>query len=275
MCRSRAHDGRQLHIRVGEVALPRRLHRSADYEWTRLGAPRVGLRRASVAGGIPGFVMVRSRPGRSTTSTTRSDSAGMKQLGPIDDNARLRPDAANLAAFLYALRARYRRLLPEHRRHYPPRSPFPEGLCTSAFSAQPEADQAGMGCTKGRTLTSNASSLSDGSLRFICLATLLLQPVAPSVVLLDEPELGLHPAAITDLASLLRRASTRTQSLSQLESVTLVNQLRPEDIVVGGTYRTRVGLPEARSPGDRRLGGQSSRSASSGRRTYSAGVPDR
>ncbi len=78
----------------------------------------------------------------------------------------------------------------------------------------------------------DASSLSDGSLRFICLATLLLQPSLPSVVLLDEPELGLHPAAIGDMASLLRRASTRAQVIVSTRSVTLVNLLRPEDVVV-------------------------------------------
>ena len=47
---------------------------------------------------------------------------------------------------------------------------------------------------------------SDGTLRFMCLATLLLQPQLPTTLLLDEPELGLHPFAITLLADLLRGA---------------------------------------------------------------------
>ena len=55
----------------------------------------------------------------------------------------------------------------------------------------------------------DVSSLSDGSLRFIALTTLLLQPVElrPSVIILDEPELGLHPFAITTLASLIKQVS--------------------------------------------------------------------
>ena len=55
----------------------------------------------------------------------------------------------------------------------------------------------------------DVSSLSDGTLRFIALATLLQQPVElrPSVILLDEPELGLHPYAITLLASMIKTAS--------------------------------------------------------------------
>ena len=75
-----------------------------------------------------------------------------------------------------------------------------------------------------------ARILSDGTLRFLCLATLLLQPKLPAVVLLDEPELGLHPAAITLLADLLSSASTRTQVIVATQSVTLINQFDPEGI---------------------------------------------
>jgi predicted ATPase len=83
---------------------------------------------------------------------------------------------------------------------------------------------------KGSDAYFNASSLSDGTLRFICLATLLLQPELPSMVLLDEPELGLHPAAVTLLADLLASASTRTQVIVATQSVTLVNQFTPNDV---------------------------------------------
>ena len=78
----------------------------------------------------------------------------------------------------------------------------------------------------------NAHQLSDGTLRFICLATLLLQPELPRMVLLDEPELGLHPAAIVLLSELLQQAALRTQVLVATQSVTLVNQLSPQDVWV-------------------------------------------
>jgi predicted ATPase len=64
------------------------------------------------------------------------------------------------------------------------------------------------------------------------LATLLLQPKLPSTILIDEPELGLHPYAITVLASLLRSAATETQVIVSTQSVPLVNQFAPEDIIV-------------------------------------------
>ena len=64
------------------------------------------------------------------------------------------------------------------------------------------------------------------------MATLLLQPELPSTILLDEPELGLHPYAIGVLADLLRSASERTQIIVSTQSVTLVNQLSPEDVII-------------------------------------------
>ena len=59
-----------------------------------------------------------------------------------------------------------------------------------------------------------SSQLSDGTLRFICLATALLQPSPPATMVFDEPELGLHPYALTLLASLLDVATKRHLSTS-------------------------------------------------------------
>ena len=73
-----------------------------------------------------------------------------------------------------------------------------------------------------------------GPYDFICLASLLLQPetILPSIIFLDEPELGLHPYAITVLAELLRSTSQCVQVIVATQSVTLVNQFEPDDIVV-------------------------------------------
>jgi predicted ATPase len=78
----------------------------------------------------------------------------------------------------------------------------------------------------------SADQLSDGTLRFICLATLLLHPDLPALVVLDEPELGLHPYAIVQLADLLRQASVRSQVLIATQSVTPMNQFQLEDLIV-------------------------------------------
>jgi predicted ATPase len=73
-------------------------------------------------------------------------------------------------------------------------------------------------------------ALSDGTLRFMCLATLFLQPEPPDVILIDEPELGLHPAAIVLLAALLQSAAVKSQVLVATQSAPLVSQLEPQDV---------------------------------------------
>jgi predicted ATPase len=159
------------------------------------------------------------------------DSARMKQLCNIDDNYSLKSDAANLAAYLFLLREKYyanyvkivetiRLAAPFFNDFNLRPSPFNERLIQLEWSE------------KGAQTYFNAHSLSDGTLRFICLATLLLQPQMPFCILLDEPELGLHPYAITLLAALLQKAAVKTQVIVATQSVTLVNQLSPEDIII-------------------------------------------
>ena len=63
------------------------------------------------------------------------------------------------------------------------------------------------------------------------LATLLLQPYLPSTILIDEPELGLHPSALTILAGLVRSASNYTQLILTTQSVSFLNEFEPEDII--------------------------------------------
>jgi predicted ATPase len=155
----------------------------------------------------------------------------MKQTGDINDNRVLHPDASNLAAFLYLLqetKSDYYRYIVETIRLVAPffddfvlrPNPFNENKIMLEWQEQ------------GSETTFDATYLSDGTLRFMCLATLLLQPDLPATILIDEPELGLHPYAITVLANLLRSAATQTQVIVSTQSVPLVNQFVPEDIIV-------------------------------------------
>jgi Predicted ATPase len=74
--------------------------------------------------------------------------------------------------------------------------------------------------------------LSDGSIRFVCLATALLQPDPPSTIVIDEPELGLHPEAIRILGELIEDAAKRTQIIVATQSPLLLDQFSVEDMVV-------------------------------------------
>ena len=72
-----------------------------------------------------------------------------------------------------------------------------------------------------------ANQLSDGTLRFICLATALLQPVRPPTVLFDEPELGLHPYALTLLGNLMHGVDISKQIIISTQSAPLLNEFAP------------------------------------------------
>jgi predicted ATPase len=78
----------------------------------------------------------------------------------------------------------------------------------------------------------DANSFSDGTLRFICLTTLLLQPHLPTMILLDEPELGLHPYAMQLLAGMMRSVANKTQIIASSQSVTLANQFDWFDLII-------------------------------------------
>lgn len=162
-----------------------------------------------------------------------SESAKVKQTCNIADNKTFQPDARNLAAFLYLLEKKH----PNHFENIQDavRMVAPFFNRFNLHPSQLNEDKILIEWKeKGSDDYFNASALSDGTLRFICLATLLLQPESklPSTILLDEPELGLHPYAITVLAGLLRSTSKCAQVIVATQSVTLVNQFEPDDIVV-------------------------------------------
>lgn len=75
-------------------------------------------------------------------------------------------------------------------------------------------------------------TLSDGTIRFIALVTALLQPLPPSTIVIDEPELGLHPYAISLLADTIRAASIRTQVVVATQSPILLDRFEPSETVV-------------------------------------------
>lgn len=160
-----------------------------------------------------------------------SSSARIKQVSDLSDNVALRQDAGNLAAFLYRLQERepgaFRSIVETVRLV----APFFGGFDLRPDRLNPEKIRLEWR-EKGADSYFDAHSLSDGTLRFLCLATLLLQPEPPSTILIEEPELGLHPYAIAVLVDLLRAAAERTQVIVSTQSVTLVNQLFPEDIIV-------------------------------------------
>ncbi len=93
-----------------------------------------------------------------------------------------------------------------------------------------------------------ANQMSDGTLRFLCLTTLLLSPDRPRCIVLDEPELGLHPFAIHKLAGLLRAATAGSrQCVVATQSAQLIDEFELADVAVLGRHAgaTTVTRPDA------------------------------
>jgi len=176
------------------------------------------------------------------TSTT----SPMKKTADVNDNRYLRPDGSNLAAFLYYLREKHATSYSLIRRTVQRVAPFFDDFQLAPQKLNPEKIRLEWR-HKGSEAYFDAPALSDGTLRFIALATLFLQPESyqPSVILVDEPELGLHPYAITLLASLIKQASVKTQVIISTQSPFLLDHFQPEDVLVadrvdGGTQFTRL-----------------------------------
>ena len=161
-----------------------------------------------------------------------SKTAKVKKTTNIADNIMLQSDAANLASMLHLFKNNYPYeysnivstiklvapyfkdfiLVPDNNGNILPRWQHKNYEKVFAFD-----------------------DLSDGTLRFICLATLLLQPqdFLPDTIIIDEPELGLHPHAISVLAGLMKSVSKKNkQIIASSQSVTLINQFKAQDILV-------------------------------------------
>ena len=175
-----------------------------------------------------------------------STSSTMRKTAKLNDNAYLRPDGSNLAAFLYFLKEKHEASFEFIQRTVRRVAPFFEAFRLEPLRLNPNTIK-----LEWRHQDSDqyfdASSLSDGTLRFIALATLFLQPksLRPPVILIDEPELGLHPYAIELLASLIRQVSTETQVVVSTQSSLLLDHFEPEDVLVanrvdGGTQLQRL-----------------------------------
>jgi predicted ATPase len=175
-----------------------------------------------------------------------SSSSPMKKTADLNDNRYLRPDGSNLAPYLYLLRHKYEASYSMIRRTVQRVAPFFDDFQLEPQKLNPDKTRLEWR-HKGSEAYFDASSLSDGTLRFIALTTLFLQPeiFRPSVILVDEPELGLHPYAITMLASLVKQASVKTQVIISTQSPFLLDHFQPEDVLVadlvdGGTQFTRL-----------------------------------
>ncbi|MDR1897137.1 MAG: AAA family ATPase [Prevotellaceae bacterium] len=135
----------------------------------------------------------------------------------------------NLAAFLYAIRNEntivYNRIVNTIQSIAPYFSDFLFQPNSENFLRLQWKD-------KYSDVVYGVNDLSDGTIRFIALATLFLQPTLPETIIIDEPELGLHPSAIAKLAGMIKSvASKNCQVIIATQSTDLISHFQPEDVL--------------------------------------------
>lgn len=159
-----------------------------------------------------------------------SPNSPLRSSAKVNDNVFLDADGGNLAAYLYRIQETAPKDFIKIEAITKLVAPFfhsfrliPNRLNKDQISLEWEA------------LNSDeyfdVSDFSDGTLRFIALSTLLLQPDLPDVIMIDEPELGLHPTAVKMLYELIRKASFSSQIIIATQSVNLLNLFAPEEII--------------------------------------------
>ncbi|WP_016953196.1 AAA family ATPase [Anabaena sp. PCC 7108] len=158
-----------------------------------------------------------------------SSTAAVRQSCYVDDNRWLMPDAGNLAALLLRFRedhsTAYQRIVKTIRLIAPFFDDFVlvrRGHHVILNWLHKESDQ-----------VFGPHQFSDGTLRAICLTTLLLQPEdeLPALIIVDEPELGLHPYALNVVAAMFGKASYHTQILISTQSTSFLDNFNPEDVI--------------------------------------------
>jgi predicted ATPase len=162
-----------------------------------------------------------------------SNTAKIRLHGYVEDNRVLASDGGNLAAFLFALKQvkpqSYRRIVDTARQV----APFFDDFALAPLEVNANSIRLDWR-EKGSDFLFGPHQLSDGTLRAMALITLLLQPreKLPSLLVIDEPELGLHPYALAVIVSLLKSATNHCQVLVATQSATLLDHFEAEDVIV-------------------------------------------
>lgn len=167
-----------------------------------------------------------------------SSTASFKKTRDLSDDYFLEADAGNIAPFLYSLKN------SENENYRKAYQNIIDAVRTIApffhdFYLEPVGDNGNKSVLLRWTHTNSdnpfsANNLSDGTARFICMATLFLQPeeLCPATIILDEPELGLHPAALVVLGDIIKSISINSQIICSTQSVSFANIFQPEDFII-------------------------------------------
>jgi len=170
--------------------------------------------------------------------TSQFAGARMPSLTASGDS--LRFDGGNLAAFLYALKtgglqgicaddckAAYSGIVDAIRAA----APYFEDFVLEPYKEGSDEKIRLQWQQKGMLMKLQPHHISDGTLRFMCIATVMLQPTPPQLIIIDEPELGLHPEALEILAEMIHRRQDQTQFILATQSPAFADFFEPEEVI--------------------------------------------
>jgi len=161
--------------------------------------------------------------------------SSMRKPTSIHNQDELFPDGSNLSAFLWHLKheneTTYEKIVSAVQFIFPA---FEDFELKPEKSGNASDDRTVKLCwkQKGTRYVFQPWQMSDGTLRYLTLVTALMQPRPPSTIVIDEPELGLHPNALGFLAGLMHSAAHETQLIVATQSPDLLKTMEPEDVVI-------------------------------------------
>lgn len=160
-----------------------------------------------------------------------SKDSSLKGMNELNDNRYLRENGENLAAYLYYLQEKHPKEFQIIEQQIRSVAPFFDRFDLASDRLNENQIELRW-LEQNSDAYFNAYDLSDGTLRFMALTTLLLQPDLPKTIIIDEPELGLHPFAINKLAAMMKQAAAKgSQVIVSTQSVNLVDNFEPEDVI--------------------------------------------
>ena len=163
-----------------------------------------------------------------------SSTSYLRQECNINDNLYFKQDGRNLPAYLYLIKTNFPKIYTRILKNIQSVAPYIKDFILEPRRLKGSQQEIELRWVDKGDPESNFSAyqLSDGTLRFIALTVLLMQPEPPAIVIIDEPELGLHPFAIGKLAGMVQAAAGKSQIIVATQSPGLISNFMPEDIIV-------------------------------------------
>lgn len=163
-----------------------------------------------------------------------SPEAHIRSAANIDNNRFLMSDGGNIAAYLYMIKMKYKQYYKRIADHVRYVMPAFHDFFLEPQILNPQWIKLQWLERGNSEYVFGPEHFSDGSLRFVALATLFLQPpeLLPPVIFVDEPELGLHPQAVDVLAAMVQKAAEHTQIIMATQSPRLLDSFDYKDVIV-------------------------------------------